>query len=600
MKVNCNSTPAHGHHRPLSKTAMTPFRRYVSDSTAEHHEDSSQQQQRQRQKQQRKSAAKATKKETIHHKPPQGSSKIPPAHKHAATSRHHHHRNKQLKEEEFLLMQVKVTVYGLSGIICTCPNQKGETKNSRKKGSLSKLHQNASSSSIGSTSTMATEASSTKYTNSSSSHDVDEEYDNNDSIPTTAVVSANRTVLSSFGSKSSAGPTTIETFVPSLPLVPTSSSSSFRRFKAQWINRTDEDSYNPALLRHLPPPSHSCNSSTFELIRVLQRDSYHSASAGSNSFVHETIPLKLYLGHGTDPLLFLGVASIAVTGEEQGTEVIRAVPIQQSTPRQSDHWNNGRGDYIIEKKKTKKKLTSFTVKRSSSSKSAKFSGNGGSSYFEDEDGNRRYYKLDDSATVRIGVMVVPQPHKTKQVVAALEEERVRDSKNKELSQILDNLTVICDDWEEGKEVWGEHVSVPPPRINARQQGKRRRQKILEATAAAAANQQERLLLKQVPAEVLKKPIAETSAVFQEEDEGAGVEVYLHETTASKNNNSANNEKNHRRRVHCTNDTDVLSAGDEDNILLTTLSSITYGSSMPAFNDASSILLSQSIPGYHEL
>jgi hypothetical protein len=266
-------------------------------------------------------------------------------------------------------MQVSVTVYGLSGIICRTGVD--QAKKARR------FSRGRSSGEFGSV---------------MKPFDVDESGNStvlnpkgptleNDAVPTTAIVSFRRNAISSA--------TDLETFLPSLPLAkPTSGFGNTLRYMASW-----SAGENPALLE-----VDEQGPSTFKMIRVMKGENYHPEGAKIaqlSGFVHETIDLGVCLGKGKE-MIPLGVASFAITGDEEG-EVILNLPVK-SKPR--------------EKKKKRTKKAAFP-----------------------QDPNKSYL-LDDNATLRVGLRVLPQ-HTIQKAKDRIDQDRVKEKRS--LEAVLEGL-----------------------------------------------------------------------------------------------------------------------------------------------------------------
>jgi hypothetical protein len=282
---------------------------------------------------------------------------------------------------DFELMQVAITVYGLSGIVCRQSPKRAKMFSKKKEGTQ-----------ISKVSTPRPEGHSFDDDESIEATLTNLEGDNreNDSVPTTAIVSFRRNAISSG--------TALETFVPSLPLTkPMSGFGNTARYMASWPVAGEVSASQGT-----DPKGFS----TFKMTRVMKREKYRPETKigqVASGYVHEIIDLGVCLGRGKE-LLHLGTVSFAITGDEDG-EIVMNVPVKSSI------------------------LPHATAKRKSSkkkrSKIASFP----------HDPNRSYL-LDDNATLRVGVRVLPQ-----HMIKTAEDRAEQDKKKKErsLEDILKGL-----------------------------------------------------------------------------------------------------------------------------------------------------------------
>jgi hypothetical protein len=258
-------------------------------------------------------------------------------------------------ENKFDLMKVNVTVYALTGILCRTQDVK-TTRRERKR-SLDLKSPPPEPKSLGSP---RPTASSSKVTEGSSMRSLD-------SAPVTAVVSLNRQVVSSGFA--------METYLPSMPLqVHESTTGDFTRCNAFWW---EDDSTRLLNWDQVEP-------STFEITRVMQREHFHPVKkiGHISNYVHERIDLNVSVGKGRE-MIPLGTASLALTGDEEG-EVITSVPVKSVAPR------------AAAAPRRKMRFKSPENKRSKGRKRQ--------SFCQDP---RHVYALDENATLRVGIRVVP-------------------------------------------------------------------------------------------------------------------------------------------------------------------------------------------------
>ena len=279
----------------------------------------------------------------------------------------HHPMFFEAGESEFELMHVKVTVLGLTGIICekipakklpsTAPKASGPT------GKLLSPHG-------GSVSEDSTLTSLDLYSDDTSA------LTTKDGTPTTAVVSYRRNVSNS--------ETTIVSHLPSMPLgMPTSSFGFVNRFIASWPAET------AIPLLH---EDDIVEQSTFTLLRVMMRQPFTSgdtrASTNISTYVQDTIDLEIKLARGTE-LIPLGVATLVFSGDEEAPVVVNvsAKPVLVK---------NGKATVVGASSRSQKKSRAPKIFRKS-----------GTSPCFASDPSRKF-TLDDNATLRVSIQTIPQ------------------------------------------------------------------------------------------------------------------------------------------------------------------------------------------------
>ena len=286
-------------------------------------------------------------------------------------------------EDKFDLMNLTVVVYSINGIIC----EKQSTKKRRQKlGKRGDASYRRGDSSVSKSTVGGSTISSLGVSTAS-----DESFIENPNAPTTAVVSFRKNAFSSH--------TSLETFLPSLPLsLPSSTIGNKTRYGASWPSEQSELLQDNANIAR----------SSFKLTRCMQQETFipgetRATAAGAvSNYVHETLEIRINLSRGTE-LVPLGSASIVITGDEEG-EVQMHVPTNP----------------IENKPKTKKLGSRFKSK----SKGNKYG------YFT-SDPSRRYY-LDENATLRVGVQVIPQ--------AAVKIAEEREKQDFDLIKMLERIS----------------------------------------------------------------------------------------------------------------------------------------------------------------
>ena len=289
----------------------------------------------------------------------------------------------EFESAKFDLMQIKITIYGLSGVMRKHRSDKKVKKSPWKK----RMPTGSTASTRHSKETVGIHASMSDLTTAQ------------DVPPVTAFVSCQRNVSSSG--------TSIQTFLPSLPMNSPASEfgSTMTRFFASWP--AGEPSFHPE-------EDELDESSTFKMLRVLKRESYRSGMKPGQlpHYVPETIDLKVGVGCGKD-IIDLGIASFAISGDEESEFAIN-VPAKQIAPTLS------RVGMMSPARRTKKlPVTCF-------------------SHCPQQE-----YFLDENATLRIGVQVLPQSA-AEETAARLAAERTLEEQTLEklLSGIIDEEQIV--------------------------------------------------------------------------------------------------------------------------------------------------------------
>lgn len=210
------------------------------------------------------------------------------------------------------LMQVNITLYGLYGIV----GVKEQTNKRRTRPNKREWRKKAMQKSI-------------KPSGMGPSQDLTESVESFDlsvsdlNVPVTAVVSCRRNASSSV--------TMMETFLPSSPLKFISNPDiKANRYKARWIEEdgTDKDFSETDLF-------------TLKLLKAMKRECYRPGVQIQDvcNYANETVDLQVYIGRGTS-LIHVGVASLVITGDEEG-EVIINIPAKPIDTPQQDVLENG-------------------------------------------------------------------------------------------------------------------------------------------------------------------------------------------------------------------------------------------------------------------
>lgn len=285
-------------------------------------------------------------------------------------------------EDKFELMHVTIIVYGLNGILCERePTKKKRSKLIRRGDGPSYRFGETSfaKSSFGGSTISSLEASSASG----------ESALDNPTGTTMAVVSFRKSAFSS--------QTSFETFLPSVPLtLPNSTIGNKSRYVASWPSEKSQLTRDPTDIER----------SSFKITRCMQQEAFvpgeaRATAAGAvSNYVHETLELRINLSRGTE-LIQLGTASIVISGDEEGE-------MQVHVPAKPIHH------------KPKSKKLGFKSKTTKTNKFGYFS----------SDPSRRYY-LDDNATLRVGVQVIPQD--------ALTVAKEREKQEVGLKQMLERI-----------------------------------------------------------------------------------------------------------------------------------------------------------------
>jgi hypothetical protein len=276
----------------------------------------------------------------------------------------------ELEKEKFDLMNIKIVVYGLTGLMC----EKDPVKR--------KLFVKRSSASAGGGGDSSATPGIMGLSGSSiSSGDIfsmgDSDFLETAGVPTTAVVSFQKNAISS--------QTSLETFLPSLPIQrPIANFVNKVRYSASWPSEQPLQEDDAAMDR-----------SSFKIIRCMQQSTYVPGVGVGSNYINQTVELRINLSRGTE-LIRLGTATLVINGDEEG-ELTMSIPARPA---------------LLNPKKSKRK------------KKNKYG------YFLD-DHTRRYY-LDENATLKVGIQVIPE------VAVRFAQAKDKAKREQELKQILEN------------------------------------------------------------------------------------------------------------------------------------------------------------------
>lgn len=302
------------------------------------------------------------------------------SHQHAALIPHF---GSNIHIRQFEMMDVSVTVLGLSGIT----SEAVKTKKSTGRGGMNGGSSHGGGpprSRSGSRNTIGASSSSGEYSHSESD------------IPVTAVASFFKNVTSN--------KTSIGTHLPSLALgMPTSSFGNTSRYMASWPSPASASS-RPTTIGG----GGGIGNASFKFSRVMRRhavdgswdgedDIAEGAGGGNGVFAHETMDILVGLARGSD-MIPLGVATLVITGEEMG-EVQVNLPVKTGSDALASMMNA----VNLRKKKGSKKGNKSKMFQALA-KGAKNSKKG--AFFKVAPGAR--YRLDDTAALRLVVKAQPR------------------------------------------------------------------------------------------------------------------------------------------------------------------------------------------------
>ena len=284
----------------------------------------------------------------------------------------------QCEEPSFELMQVRVTLYRVTGILC----RKEERRRKRRKGKQSSRPVDFPKE------CKTANVVSSVPSCSRSKRSTDSLYGGQSTQPPiTAVVSYMKNVFSSG--------TIMETYIPSAPMDRLSRpEASTAQYSARWPGWKED--------------STECDNHSFTITRVMKQQRYEKVKmAKVSTHVHETIELCVFAGKGKE-LIPLGETSFVITGDEE-EEVIHNTPVRIPRPGVSSfdkHFVHSR------KKKRRKENSSFLHTP------------------------KQRYELDSNAILQLGVRVFPQTTLTK---AIEQDSEAKASDESIFNQVLNEL-----------------------------------------------------------------------------------------------------------------------------------------------------------------
>ena len=181
------------------------------------------------------------------------------------------------QREKFELMNVKIVVYGLTGLVC-------EEQPSRKRRIFPRK----------------IEIAQRKMKTIGTAGSTDESSETKELETTTAVVSCHK--------NGNSGDNMFETFLPSLPLGHPVATS---------LNKINYDAAWPSAQSLLEQDDLSRDRSAFTVIRSMKQAAFKPGIGGRSNYCHETIELAINISRGTE-LIRLGTALLVINGAEEG------------------------------------------------------------------------------------------------------------------------------------------------------------------------------------------------------------------------------------------------------------------------------------------
>ena len=310
----------------------------------------------------------------------------------------------------FDLMQVSITLYGVTGILCRTQNVKEKHMKDKKQRNPKSFPKEKKSKKVKETHQTDISKKEKKSPKVTDNHEINPSSTmSSDSVtafgkkalpPLTAVVSYGKNIFSSG--------TTMETYVPSRPLDMLSRPEARTlEYAARWPGWEEGNELN------------TNDTHTFTVARVMRQQQYLTAKmAKVSTHVHETIELCVFVGRGKE-LIPLGVTSFVITGDEE-EEVIHNTPVRLPRPGTSSFDRH----FSSSKKRTRRRQKS------------------GFANFPKES-----YELDDNAILQLGVRVLPQSMLRK---ASEREVEQREADERIFKEVLNELLGESFDEKSGK------------------------------------------------------------------------------------------------------------------------------------------------------
>mmetsp|Transcript_7963 Transcript_7963/g.19588 ORF Transcript_7963/g.19588 Transcript_7963/m.19588 type:complete len:444 (+) Transcript_7963:93-1424(+) len=217
------------------------------------------------------------------------------------------------QNDKFELMNIKIVVYGLSGLVC-----EEEPEKKKKFGRKETIFPRA----------MGLSRREMKPLGLSNATSIDKYI-----TPTETKASGTTTAVVSCQKNGNSNNMSFETFLPSLPLATPIATS---------LNKVNYDAAWPSEQTILQQDDGAKDRSAFTITRCMKQAKFKRGIGGRSNYCHQTIELGINISRGTE-LIRLGTASIVINGEEEG-EVEMNV---STTP------------FVFKSKKLKKKKTKY-------------------------------------------------------------------------------------------------------------------------------------------------------------------------------------------------------------------------------------------------
>jgi len=294
---------------------------------------------------------------------------------------------------EFELMHIKVTLYGLTGILC---EKKKERKSRKSEEHLPRKLQPSTQNSLPSSVSSLSSNGSTGIPKTTTESEQDEMF----ASATHAVVTFKRNVSNSA--------TSISSHLPSMPIGDSSSSFGFvKRYMASW----PAEKASPMLKQE---DTHLLDQSTFEVQRVMMKESYtpeNGTGSADNiaNYAYESIELQVHLKRGVE-MIPLGMATLVISGEEEGPRRAH-LPVKPvsykgkkmivSDPSTKSKTRSGKASRLFKKSARKPHFPSYPSE---------------------------FFTLDETASLKIAVQVIP--HEALKETGAARARRVKEEEQR--------------------------------------------------------------------------------------------------------------------------------------------------------------------------
>lgn len=267
------------------------------------------------------------------------------------------------EKKNFDLMNITITIYGISGILCV-------EKELKKKPSA-----------VTSIIPMVRRRSALKAAAKASSFEQQQAQKQNNIPTTTVAASVKRNAISSSS--------VIETFLPSKPLSIKSAPGKDTKLSALWQTPISKAQELEEGRDENVAPTRDAHAS-FEVLRMMMKRPYSREQSPGlvENYVHEHVQIGINLCRGKE-LMRVGVATLIITGEEEG-HVMMHIPARPC----------GNPGVHERKSSSKSKSANGTKKQHTMKKSKK-----AKMHFEND---KCHFRLDENSSLCLGVQVHPQ------------------------------------------------------------------------------------------------------------------------------------------------------------------------------------------------